>query len=105
MPPAASQMKQPSAKRANCRPKKLAGAAGFEPANAGTKNRCLTTWRRPIEGEPGLIAGQREVKTPQRPLLAIGDPPVDRVVIILGQLPRQVADREVPRPRRLDERH
>ena len=26
---------------------KLAGAAGFEPANAGTKNRCLTTWRRP----------------------------------------------------------
>ena len=25
----------------------LAGAAGFEPANAGTKNRCLTTWRRP----------------------------------------------------------
>ena len=26
----------------------LAGAAGFEPANAGTKNRCLTTWRRPI---------------------------------------------------------
>lgn len=26
---------------------RLAGAAGFEPANAGTKNRCLTTWRRP----------------------------------------------------------
>src|SRR5690349_24388049 len=25
----------------------MAGAAGFEPANAGTKNRCLTTWRRP----------------------------------------------------------
>ena len=25
----------------------LAGAAGFEPANAGTKNRCLTTWPRP----------------------------------------------------------
>src|SRR3954471_8162890 len=25
----------------------LAGAAGFEPANAGTKNRGLTTWRRP----------------------------------------------------------
>ena len=25
----------------------LAGAAGVEPANAGTKNRCLTTWRRP----------------------------------------------------------
>ena len=27
----------------------LAGAAGFEPANAGTKNRCLTTWRRPSD--------------------------------------------------------
>ena len=26
---------------------KLAGAAGFEPANVDTKNRCLTTWRRP----------------------------------------------------------
>ncbi len=26
----------------------MAGAAGFEPANAGTKNQCLTTWRRPI---------------------------------------------------------
>ena len=25
----------------------LAGAPGFEPGNAGTKNRCLTTWRRP----------------------------------------------------------
>ena len=27
---------------------KLAGAAGFEPANGGTKSRCLTAWRRPI---------------------------------------------------------
>ena len=26
----------------------LAGAAGFEPANNGTKNRCLTAWPRPI---------------------------------------------------------
>ena len=25
----------------------LAGTAGFEPANAGTKTQCLTTWRRP----------------------------------------------------------
>jgi hypothetical protein len=24
------------------------GAEGFEPANGGTKNRSLTTWRRPI---------------------------------------------------------
>ena len=26
----------------------LAGTAGFEPANDGTKTRCLTTWRRSI---------------------------------------------------------
>ncbi len=26
---------------------KLAGPAGFEPANAGTKTQCLTAWRRP----------------------------------------------------------
>jgi len=25
----------------------LAGALGFEPRYVGTKNRCLTTWRRP----------------------------------------------------------
>jgi hypothetical protein len=28
--------------------KKLAGVAGFEPANGDTKNRCLTTWPHPI---------------------------------------------------------
>jgi hypothetical protein len=25
------------------------GAEGFEPPNGGTKNRCLTTWRRPSD--------------------------------------------------------
>lgn len=25
----------------------MAGTAGFEPTDGGTKNRCLTTWRRP----------------------------------------------------------
>ena len=25
----------------------MAGAAGFEPTNGGTKNRCLTAWLRP----------------------------------------------------------
>ena len=25
----------------------LAGAGGFEPTNAGSKDRCLTTWLRP----------------------------------------------------------
>ena len=28
-------------------PLALAGTEGFEPPNAGTKTRCLTTWRRP----------------------------------------------------------
>jgi hypothetical protein len=27
--------------------KKLAGAPGFEPGNAGIKTLCLTAWRRP----------------------------------------------------------
>ena len=36
----------------------LAGAAGFEPANAGIKTRCLTTWRRPnIRADPGFLPG------------------------------------------------
>ena len=26
---------------------KVAGTAGFEPANVGVKGRCLTAWRRP----------------------------------------------------------
>ena len=34
----------------------LAGAAGFEPANGGTKSRCLTAWRRP-NAERGNKAG------------------------------------------------
>ena len=25
----------------------MAGAGGIEPTNAGSKNRCLTTWLRP----------------------------------------------------------
>jgi len=25
----------------------MVGTAGFEPTDGGTKNRCLTTWRRP----------------------------------------------------------
>ena len=30
--------------------RRVAGAPGFEPGNGGTKNRCLTAWRRPIMG-------------------------------------------------------
>src|SRR5688572_29920455 len=33
---------------------KVAGAPGFEPGNGGTKNRCLTAWRRPIGTVPRL---------------------------------------------------
>ena len=37
------------------------GAAGFEPANAGTKTQCLTTWRRPtIARTMTIIARQTE---------------------------------------------
>ena len=39
------------------RPDWVAGAAGFEPANAGTKNRCLTTWRRPKSNTPNPVSG------------------------------------------------
>ena len=30
----------------------MAGAVGFEPTNADSKNRCLTAWRRPINTDP-----------------------------------------------------
>ncbi len=36
----------------------MAGAAGFEPANTGTKNQCLTTWPRPIDW---LLANSRQL--------------------------------------------
>lgn len=39
----------------------LAGTAGFEPANAGTKTQCLTAWRRPtIARTMTIIARQPE---------------------------------------------
>ena len=37
----------------------LAGAPGFEPGNGGTKNRCLTTWRRPNIERGVYIIGAR----------------------------------------------
>jgi hypothetical protein len=42
----------------------LAGAAGFEPANAGTKNRCLTTWRRPSMARVRPYRPPRLMKSP-----------------------------------------
>ena len=36
-----------------------AGVAGLEPANAGVKVPCLTTWRHPIAGCPPHDAADR----------------------------------------------
>lgn len=33
---------------------RVVGAAGFEPADAGAKNRCLTAWLRPSSGDAGF---------------------------------------------------
>lgn len=35
----------------------VAGAVGFEPTVHGTKNRCLTTWPRPIFTHSPLVGG------------------------------------------------
>lgn len=35
----------------------MAGAAGIEPANADTKNRCLTAWRRPNTSVSRVLKG------------------------------------------------
>ena len=37
----------------------MAGAAGFEPANASIKNWCLTTWLRPNNTEHNIIMNDR----------------------------------------------
>jgi hypothetical protein len=34
----------------------LAGAGGFEPTNAGSKDRCLTTWLRPSADGLAILA-------------------------------------------------
>ena len=36
----------------------MAGVAGFEPAHAGTKNRCLTAWLHPIKAMPLKIVAE-----------------------------------------------
>ena len=43
----------------------LAGAPGFEPGNGGTKNRCLTTWRRPNARVPTRFATASQLSTMQ----------------------------------------
>ncbi len=46
----------------------MAGPAGFEPANAGIKTRCLTTWRRPNDLLPTEISKEKisKKKNPMR---------------------------------------
>ena len=44
----------------------MAGPAGFEPANAGTKTQCLTAWRRSNAHYSTIAAGNRQkTKTEQ----------------------------------------
>ena len=62
----ASHLKTPRSKRPETRKncpaisqclkygKCVAGAAGFEPAHADTKNRCLTAWLRPKDADAWL---------------------------------------------------
>ena len=53
------------------------------------------------ERNAALIAAPAGLKT--APALAVGHPAVDEVVIVLGELARQVADLEIPRAGRADE--
>ncbi len=41
----------------------MAGAAGFEPANVDSKNRCLTAWRRPIQVNLSFLIANFYIKT------------------------------------------
>lgn len=67
----------------------LAGAAGFEPANGGTKSRCLTTWRRPNiphrygPGERALITARALLQSPEKTwgsVLAAGGVETERIL-------------------------
>ena len=39
----------------------MAGAEGFEPSNAGSKDRCLTAWPRPILSQGPLTSSLQGV--------------------------------------------
>lgn len=43
----------------------VAGVAGFEPTNVGTKSRCLTTWRHPIKKIPFKTTPNHFCRQPQ----------------------------------------
>src|SRR3954447_13566451 len=78
---------------------RLAGAAGFEPANAGTKNRCLTTWRRPSSRRAYSGRGARGKAS------GVRQPSIDQVEIVLAHRPGELADLEAPGADRVDGRH
>ena len=50
---------------------KLAGAEGFEPTNAGSKDRCLTTWRRPSMKDRVFSVRSLTVRERRHPLRAL----------------------------------
>src|SRR5580700_1195653 len=52
------------------RPRRLAGAPGFEPGNGGIKIRCLTTWLRPntVGLAPAAWAGCRTIAMGPAPI-------------------------------------
>jgi hypothetical protein len=71
--------------------RRLAGAGGFEPPNAGTKNRCLTTWRRPNIGvgrpySGPVIKGNRSIEA-HNPIMGVsGDATLNSDQTILQSL-------------------
>ncbi len=81
----------------------MAGAAGFEPANAGIKSRCLTAWRRPnmrLQGG-GPIAARLPMTIPSvqphDPMMRIGSKSaLDGNELLLH------SGRELARPARAD---
>lgn len=68
----------------------VAGAGGFEPPNGGTKNRCLTTWRRPnarcVLECAGVVRNWRSAATGsrRRPIHSPHFPEEDCVSFLLG---------------------
>jgi hypothetical protein len=58
----------------------LAGEEGFEPSNAGSKVRCLTTWRLPSGFGKSYDQRASAAGEPGRALLAEGSPPFDGVL-------------------------
>src|SRR3546814_761124 len=106
---AANAMKPPAASIPSPGLVMLAGAAGFEPAHAGTKNRCLTAWLRP--NTSGRAGSKRRPYTqaasagkgffvPFPKKTSVGSH-VHQIAIIFLQLQVQGTDFEIPGASRL----